>query len=65
MADYLTTMVPAIDAAAEGRLRCDQCGLTLTVVDPTITRGASVFKVTDFDMWVEPDGTPKGRCKRC
>ncbi len=45
MTDYLTKMRTAIDAAAEGRLRCVNCEETLTVLDPFTNR---VVKVKDF-----------------
>ncbi len=58
MADYLTKMRTAIDAAAEGRLKCVNCGEHLTVLDPFTNK---VVKVREFAMWVE-DGEPVAWC---
>ncbi len=62
MTDYLTEMKPAIDAAAEGKLRCRFCGLQLTTVDPFVDR---VVKVTAFRMMVTPSGEPFAWCESC
>ncbi len=59
MTDYLTKMRSAIDAAAEGKLRCMYCGEPLTVLDPFTNR---VVKVREFTMWVDPDGEPMAWC---
>lgn len=61
MADYLTTMKPAIDAAAEGRLRCALCGVIVTVLDPESNR---VYGPA-FDMLITEDGEPAARCHQC
>ncbi len=59
MTDYLTKMRPAIDAAAEGRLRCIHCGLPLTLVDPFNDR---VLKAKAFGMTVRA-GEPVAWCE--
>lgn len=58
--DYLTTMKPAIDAAAEGRLRCDRCGVIVTVLDPD---DGKVYGPA-FDMLIT-EGEPFARCREC
>lgn len=58
MTDYLTRMRSAIDAAAEGRLRCVKCGEALTFLDPFTNE---VVKVREFAMWVE-NGEPVAWC---
>ncbi len=59
MTDFFTAMKPAIDAAAEGRLRCVNCRETLTVLDPFTDR---VVKVRPFKSWVTPAGEAQAWC---
>ncbi len=61
LTDFLTRMKPAIDAAADGRLRCAHCGLQLTMVDPETDR---VMKVRDFGSTIV-DGEPLAWCRPC
>ncbi len=62
MSDYLTKFKPAIDAAAEGRLRCRLCGLPVTMLDPETDR---VVKVTEFRSFVRDFGEPVAECRDC
>lgn len=56
---YETELIAA--AGSKGELRCDVCGIVVTLIDPFV-RGFGSMLWLDVDRWVE-DGTPKARCR--
>lgn len=59
MTDWLATAELFAAAGAEGRLRCEECGIVVTVDDPFDDER---MLWADVDRWIE-DGEPKARCR--